>query len=113
MSICCDFVFGNENKINNFNRSNFEKLLWSVLQNNFSGFVDKNYNQIDVVTTGSLSGCSLTIYFCIFISKYDSMNITCEKLKPVYDVRYVGDIHALFHLPDCLEKFPNYLRCTF
>lgn len=41
------------------------------------------------------------------------MNITREKLKPVYDVRYVGDIDGLFHLPDCLEKFPNYLRCTF
>ena len=75
MNICYDFVFRNENKINHFNRSNFEKLLGTALQNSFSGFVDKSYKKIDVVTTGLPSGRSLAIHFCIFISKYDSMNV--------------------------------------
>ena len=40
VNICCGFLFGNENKINNFDRDNFEKPLGTALLNSFSVLVD-------------------------------------------------------------------------
>ena len=38
INISCDSLFGNEAKINNFGRNDFEKLLGMALQNNFFNF---------------------------------------------------------------------------
>ena len=43
MNICCDSLFENENKIKNFNRSNFQNLLGTVLQKDFVNFDGKIY----------------------------------------------------------------------
>ena len=59
INISCDFLFGNEAKINNFNRNNFEKLLRMALKNNFFNFDSKIYKQTDGVAIGSLLGPSL------------------------------------------------------
>ena len=35
INVCCDSLFNNDAKVNNINRTGFEKLLIAALQNNF------------------------------------------------------------------------------
>ena len=73
INICSDSIFGNEAKINNFSRNDFEKLLRMALQNNFSNFDGKIYKQTDGVAMGSLFGPSLLMHFYVLINKHGSM----------------------------------------
>ena len=58
-----DPLFGNEVKINHFNRNDFEKLLRMALQNNFLNFDGKIYKQTDGVEMGSPLAPSLANTF--------------------------------------------------
>ena len=58
-----DPFFGNEVKINHFNRNDFEKLLRMALQNNFLNFYSKIYKQTDGVEMGSPLAPSLANTF--------------------------------------------------
>ena len=109
INISCDSLFGNEAKINNFNRNDFEKLLRMALQNNFFNFDGKIYKQTDGVAMGSPLGPSLANAFLCFHEQI-WLNDCPEDFKPVYYRRYVDDIFALFRSPDHLEKFTNYLN---
>ena len=66
INISCDSLFGNEAKINNFNRNDFEKLLRMALQNNFFNFDGKIYKQTDGVAMGLPLGPSLANAFLCF-----------------------------------------------
>ena len=58
INISCDSLFGDETKINNFSRNDFEKLLRMALQNNFFNFDGKIYKQTDELAMGSPLGPS-------------------------------------------------------
>ena len=53
INISCDSLLGNETKISNFSRSDYEKLLRMALQNNFFTFDGKIYKETDGVAMGS------------------------------------------------------------
>ena len=105
----CDCLFGNEAKINNFSRNDFEKFLRMALQNNFFNFNGKIYKQTDGVAMGSPLGPSLAKAFLCF-HKQILLSDCPEDFKPAYYRRHVVDIFPLFHSPDNLEKFTNYLN---
>ena len=109
INISCDSLFGNETKINNFSRNDFEKLLRMALQNNFFNFDYKIYKQTDGIVMGSPLGPSLANAFLCFHEQI-WFNDCPEDFKPVYYRSYVDDIFALSRLPDHLEKF--YLNST-
>ena len=109
INISCDSLFGNETKINNFSRNDFEKLLRMALQNNFFNFDYKIYKQTDGIAMGSPLGPSLANAFLCFHEQI-WFNDCPEDFKPVYYRSYVDDIFALSRLPDHLEKF--YLNST-
>ena len=66
MNFSRDSLFGNEAKINNFNRNSFEKLLRMALQNNFFNFDSKIYKQTDGLAMGSLLAHGLVNAFLYF-----------------------------------------------
>ena len=109
INISCDSIFAKEAKINNFSRSDFEKLLRMALQNNFFNFDSKICKQTDGVAMGSPLGPSLANVFLCFHEQV-WLNDCQEDFKPVYHRRYVDDIFALFCSPDHLENFTNYLN---
>ena len=109
ISISCGSVFGNETKKNNFSRNDFEKLLKMALQNNSFNFDGKIYKQTDGVPMVSSLGPSLANAFLCFHEQI-WLNNCPEDFKPVYYIRHVDDIFALFRSPDHLEKFTNYLN---
>ena len=111
-NISCDSLFGNEAKINNFSRNDFENLLRMALQNNFFNFDDKIYKQTGGVAIGSPLGPSLANAFLCFHEQI-WLNDCPEDFKPVYYQRYVDNIFALFRSPDHLEKFTNYLNSKY
>ena len=53
INISCDSLLGNEIKISNFSRNDFEKFLRMALQNNFFTFDGKIYKETDGVAMGS------------------------------------------------------------
>ena len=53
INISCDSLLGNETKISNFSRNDFEKLLRMALQNIFFIFDGKVYKETDGVAMGS------------------------------------------------------------
>ena len=55
-----------DDKVNNINRIEFEKLLKAALQNNFFNFEGKIYKQIDGVAMGSALGPTLANAFLYF-----------------------------------------------
>ena len=91
ITVCCDSLFSNDAKINNINRTDFEKLLTAALQNNFFNFVGKIYKQIDGVAMGSPLGPTLANAFFCFHEQ-----IWLDEFKPVYYRRHVDDIFVLF-----------------
>ena len=103
----CDSLFSNNAKVNNINRTDFEKLLRAALQNNFFNFERKIYKQIDGVAMGSHLGLTLANAF-LCLHEQIWLNECPDKFKPVYYRRYVDSIFALFRSPDHLEKFKNY-----
>ena len=108
INIFCDSFFGNEAKINNFNRNDFENLLRMALQNNFFNFDGKIYKQTDGVAVDSPLDPSLANAFLCFHEQI-WLNDCLEDFKSVCYRRYVGDIFALFCSPDhLLEKCTNY-----
>ena len=109
INISFDSLFGNETKINNFSKNDFEKLLRMALRNNSFNFDGKIYKQTDGVAMGSLLGPSLANAFLCFHEQL-WLNDCPEDFKLVYYRRYVDDIFALFRSPDHLEKFTNYLN---
>ena len=109
ISVCCDFSFSNNAKVNNINRIDFDKLLRAALQNNFFNFKGKIYKQIDGVAMGSLLGPTLANLFSCFHEQI-WLNECPDEFKLVYYRRYVDDIFVLFRSPDHLEKFKNYLN---
>ena len=109
INISCDSLFGNEAKINNFTRNDFEKLLRLALQNNFFNFNGKIYKQTDGVAMCSPLGPSLPNAFSCFHEQV-WLNDCPEDFKPVCYRRYVDDIFSLVRSPDHLEKFTNYLN---
>ena len=109
ISVCCDSLFSNDAKLNNINRIDFEKLLRAALQNNFSNFEGKNYQQIDGVAIGSPLDPTLANAFLCF-HEQTWLNQCPDEFKPVYYRRYVDDIYILFRSPADLEKFQNYLN---
>ena len=65
ISVCCDSLFSNDAKVNNINRTDFEKLSRAALQDNFFNFEGKSFKQIDGVAMGSPLGPTLTnAFFC-------------------------------------------------
>ena len=72
-------LFANEGKINNFSRTDFEKLLRMALLNNFFNFDDKIYKQTDGSAMGSPLCASLTNAFLCFHEQ-----IWLKDFKPVY-----------------------------
>ena len=109
MNFSRDSLFGNEAKINNFNRNSFEKLLRMALQNNFFNFDSKIYKQTDGLAMSSLLAHGLVNAFLYFHDQI-WLNDCLEYFKPVYYRRYVSDIFALFCSPSHLEKLTNYLN---
>ena len=106
--------FGNEAKIKDFGRKDFEKPLRITLQNNFfnfdgkitlqnnfSNFDGKIYKQTDGVVMSLPLGPSLANAF-LCLHEEISFNDCPEDFKPVYYRRYVDDIFALFCSPDHL-----------
>ena len=65
ISVCCDFLFSNNAKVN-INRIDFEKLLTAALQNNLLSFEGKIYKQIYGVAMGSPLGPMLGNAFLCF-----------------------------------------------
>ena len=106
INIFCDSLFGNEPKINNFNRNNFLRM---DLQNNFFNFDGKIYKQTDGIAMGSPFSPSLANAFLCFHEQI-WLNDCPEDFNPVYYRRYVDDIFAVFRSPDHLEKFTSYLN---
>ena len=107
--MCCDSLFSNNDKVNNINRIDFEKLLRAALQSNFFNFKGKIYRQIDGVTMGSPAGPTLASAFLCFHEQI-WLNECRDEFKPAYYRRCVDDIFVLFRSPDHLEKFKNYLN---
>ena len=103
INISCDSLFGNEARINNFNRNDFEKLLKIALQNNFSNFDNKIYKLNDGAAMVSRLDLALANAFLCF-HKQMWLNDSPEDFKPVYYRRYVEDIFTLFRSPDHLAK---------
>ena len=68
VNICCDFFFENGDRINDFNRCSFQKLLRSY----------------------SLPNAFLCFHEQIWINDYP------EVFKPVYYRKYIGDMIACF-----------------
>ena len=65
ISVCCDSLFSNDAKVNNINRTDFEKLSRAALQDNFFNFEGKSFKQIDGVAMVSPLGPTLTnAFFC-------------------------------------------------
>lgn len=85
MNICCDSLFENGDRINDFNGSNFGKILRVALENNFVNFDCK-----------------------IFMNEKIWLNDCPKEYKAVYYRGYVDGIFALFHSPSHLEKFTSY-----
>ena len=52
INACCGFLFNNDAKVKNINRTDFEKLLRAALQNSSFNFEGKIYKQIDGVAMG-------------------------------------------------------------
>ena len=67
MILC--LVIVNNAKVNNINRTDFEKLLRAALQNNFFNFEGKIYKQIDGVPMGSPLGPTLANAFLCFLEQ--------------------------------------------
>ena len=103
INISCDSLFGNEARINNFNRNDFEKLLKIALQNNFSNFDNKIYKLNDGAAMVSRLDLALANAFLCF-HKQMWLNDSSEDFKPAYYRRYVEDIFTLFRSPDHLAK---------
>ena len=119
--------FGNEAKIKDFGRKDFEKPLRITLQNNFFNFDGKItlqnnffnfdgkitlqnnffnfdgkiYKQTDGVVMSLPLGPSLANAF-LCLHEEISFSDCPEDFKPVYYRRYVDDIFALFCSPDHL-----------
>ena len=100
----CDSLFGNEAKINNFNRNDFEKLLRMALKNNFFNFEVKIYKQTDGVAMGSPLGPYLANVFLCF-HEQTWLNDCPKDFEPVYyrrikilnlPMRKKVTIHCLF-----------------
>ena len=106
ISVCCDSLFSNSDKVKNINRNDFEKFLRAALQNNFFNFEGKIYQQIDVVAMGSPLGPTLANAFLCFHEQIWP-NECPDEFKSVYYRRYVDDILVLFRSPNRLEKFKN------
>ena len=106
ISVCCDSLFSNSDKVKNINRNDFEKFLRAALQNNFFNFEGKIYQQIDVVAMGSPLGPTLANAFLCFHEQI-WLNECPDEFKSVYYRRYVDDILVLFRSPNRLEKFKN------
>ena len=66
VNISCDSLFGNEAKIKNFSRNDFEKLLGMALKCNFFNFDSKIYKHTDGIAMGLPLGPSLTNAFLCF-----------------------------------------------
>ena len=109
INACCDFLFSNDVKVKNINRTNFEKRLRAALQNSSFNFEGKIYKQIDGVAMGSLLVPTLANAFLCFHEQI-WLNECPDEFKPVYYRRYVGDLIVLFHSLDHLEKFKNYVN---
>ena len=103
INISCDSLFGNEARINNFNRNDFEKLLKIALQNNFSNFDNRIYKLNDGAAMVSRLDLALANAFLCF-HKQMWFNDSPEDFKPVYYRRYVEYIFTLFLSPDHLAK---------
>ena len=73
INISYDSLVGNEAKINNFNRSNCEKLLRMAVQNIFVNSDGKIYKQTDGVAMGSPLGLKYRQYIFAFMIKYGSI----------------------------------------
>ena len=99
--MCCDSLFSNNVKVNNINRIDFEKLLRAALQNNFFNFEGKIYKQIDGVAMGSPLCPTLANAFGLMNVLMNSNLYTTEDMLMTYSF--------LFHSPDHLENFKNYL----
>ena len=102
-----DSLFGNEAKINNFSRKDFQKPLRTASQNNFFNFDGKSYKQSDGLAMGLLLGPIPANAFLCF-HEQTSLNDCPENSKPVYYRRNLDDISALVRSPNYLEKFTNY-----
>ena len=109
ISVCCDFLFSNDAKVKNINRTDFEKRLRAALQNSSFSFEGRTYKQIYEVAMGSLVGPTLANAFLCFYEQI-WLNECPDEFKTVYYGRYVGDIIVLFHSLDHLEKFKNYVN---
>ena len=106
--VCCDSLFSNDAKVNNINRIDFEKILRAALQNNFFNFEGKIYKQMDGVAMGSLLGPTLANAF-LYFDEQIWLNECPDELKPAYYRRYADGVFVLFHSPNHLQKFKNYL----
>ena len=95
IDVCRDSLFSNDAKVNNINRTDFEKLLRAALQNNFFNFERKIYKQIDGVAMGSHLGLTLANAF-LCLHEQIWFNECPDKFKPVYYGRYVDSIFVLF-----------------
>ena len=107
INISCDPLFGNEAKINNFSRNDFEQNFEEWLYKTTSSILTVKFT--DGVAMDSPLGPTLANAFLCF---HEQIWLTdCpEDFKPVYYRRFVDDIFAMFRLPDYLEKFTNYLN---
>ena len=75
ISVCCDFLFSNDAKLNDTNRIDFEKLLRAALQKNFFNFEGKFYKQTDEVAMGTPLGRTLGNEFYVSMNRFGLMNV--------------------------------------
>ena len=104
---CCESVFNNGNKENNFHRSDFQNIWRTSLQNYILHFEGKYYKTIDRIAMGSLVFTSLANAFVCFYEQR-LLNICPEEFKAVYYKKYVDDVFVLFYLSDHLENYLNH-----
>ena len=109
IDICVSLLYKDKDVVNNISRDDFRKMLVTVTQDSFILFDGEYYKQTDGVAMGSPLGPTLANIFLGF-HEQNWLNSCPTEFKPAYYARYVDDIFVLFHNPDDLVKFKEYMN---
>ena len=109
IEICLSKCFSNSSLFNNFTIGNFKKFLNLTLKNTFFIFNNVLYKQIDGLGMGQPCAPTLSnLFLCHHETKW--LNDCPPQFKPALYRRYVDDIFLLFHSPNHIQPFLEYLN---
>ena len=96
INISCDSLFGNEARINNFSRYDFEIVLRIALENNFFNLYGKIYKETDGEVMGSALVLSVVNAFLCFHEQI-WLNHFLDNFKPAF-YRWMRYFRYFVHL---------------